>query len=76
VHIYLADGEILSLKVEDNGRGIQEQEFESPRSLGFLGLRERVLAFGGSIDVKGQVGKGTAVSVCIPNLAHQPVFHA
>lgn len=76
VTIHLADGEILSLKVEDNGRGIQEQEFESPRSLGFLGLRERVLAFGGSIDVKGQEGKGTSVSVCIPNLAHQPVFHA
>ena len=76
VGIYLSDGEVLSLKVEDNGRGIQEQEFESPRSLGFIGLRERVLAFGGSIDVKGQEGKGTTVSVSIPNLAHQPVFHA
>src|SRR3982074_2415685 len=53
--------ETLGLKVEDNGRGIQEQEFESPRSLGFLGLRERALAFGGSIEVRGQEGKGTAV---------------
>ncbi|HET7729056.1 MAG TPA: response regulator [Usitatibacter sp.] len=68
--------ESLTLKVEDNGRGIQEQEFESPRSLGFLGLRERVLAFGGSIEVKGQEGKGTAVSVVVPNLVQQPVFHA
>ncbi len=66
-----------SLAVEDNGRGIQEQEFESPRSLGFLGLRERVLAFGGSIEVKGQEGKGTAVSVSIPLLeVQQQVFHA
>jgi signal transduction histidine kinase len=64
----------LSLKVEDNGRGIQEQEIESPRSLGFLGLRERVLAFGGAIDVKGQDGKGTTVSVNIPLSARQPVF--
>jgi hypothetical protein len=47
----------LSLSVEDNGRGIQEQEFESPRSLGFLGLRERVLAFGGSIEVKDRKGR-------------------
>jgi len=75
VNVTLADAESLALKVEDNGRGIQESEFESPRSLGFLGLRERVLAFGGSIDVKGHEGKGTSVSVCIPLTAQQPVFH-
>ena len=76
VAVHLADSDTLSLKVEDNGRGIQERELESPRSLGFLGLRERVLAFGGSIDVRGEEGKGTTVSVSIPNLAptHQPVF--
>jgi signal transduction histidine kinase len=77
VNVSLAeDEEHLSLKVEDNGRGIQEQEIESPRSLGFLGLRERVTAFGGAIHVKGQEGKGTTVSVSIPQCAHQPVFHA
>jgi signal transduction histidine kinase len=76
VNVTLADAESLALKVEDNGRGIQESEFESPRSLGFLGLRERVLAFGGSIDVTGHEGKGTTVSVCIPLTVQQPVFHA
>ncbi|HYC36446.1 MAG TPA: response regulator [Usitatibacter sp.] len=76
VSVHLADDEFLALKVEDNGRGIQEQEFESPRSLGFLGLRERVLAFGGSIEVKGRQGEGTTVSVAIPSHVQQPVFHA
>ena len=76
VAVRLADGEVLRLKVEDNGRGIQEKEFESPKSLGLLGLRERVLAFGGSIDVKGEEGKGTTVSVSIPTLVQQPVLHA
>ena len=75
-NVTLAAAESLALKVEDNGRGIQESEFESPRSLGFLGLRERVLAFGGSIDVKGHEGKGTNVMVTIPLTAQQPVFHA
>jgi signal transduction histidine kinase len=71
------EDESLNLKVEDNGRGIQEQEFESRKSLGFLGLRERALAFGGSIDVKGQEGKGTCVAVQIPLQLHQQqVFHA
>jgi len=77
VGVHLAeDEESLRLKVEDNGRGIQDQEFESPRSLGFLGLRERALAFGGSIEVKGQEGKGTCVFVAIPQAVQQPVFHA
>ena len=76
VIVHLAETDSLTLTVEDNGRGIQEKEFESPRSLGFLGLRERVLAFGGSIDVKGQEGRGTRVSVSIPLLVQQPVFHA
>lgn len=77
VSVTLTDtGRSLEMKVEDNGRGIQEKELESRKSLGFLGLRERVLAFGGSIDVKGQEGKGTTVSVSVPVLAQQPVFHA
>jgi len=45
-------------------------------ALGFLGLRERVLAFGGSIDVKGDEGKGTRVSVSIPVAVQQQVSHA
>jgi len=76
VAVRMWDGGTLHLKVEDNGRGIQEKEFESPKSLGLLGLRERVLAFGGSIDVRGQEGRGTCVSVSIPTEVPQPVFHA
>ncbi len=77
VNVALSDGEeALALCVEDNGRGIKETEAQSPRSLGFLGLRERVLAFGGSIDVKGDEGKGTKVCVSIPVTANQPEFHA
>jgi len=75
VGVHLAESETIGLRVEDNGRGIREEEFEAPRSLGFLGLRERVLAFGGSIDVRGEEGKGTTVSVSIPNLVQQPVLH-
>ena len=71
----LGDGEEISLVVEDNGRGVRSEELEGNKSLGFLGLKERVLAFGGSIDVHGEEGKGTRVSVSIPNLQQQPTFH-
>ena len=76
VSVRLEGGEWLRLEVNDNGRGIKDQEAESPRSLGFLGLRERVLAFGGSIEAKGRPGQGTFVSVAIPALSQQQVFHA
>ena len=77
VNVSLAEGGTsLALSVEDNGCGIRDNEIESPRSLGFLGLRERVLAFGGSIDVKGDEGKGTRVSVTIPIAVQQQVIHA
>jgi signal transduction histidine kinase len=77
VNVALTEDEAaLALCVEDNGRGIKETEAQSPRSLGFLGLRERVLAFGGAIEVKGDEGKGTRVCVSIPVTAHQPEFHA
>ena len=77
VNVALTEGKTaLALNVEDNGRGIRDNEIESPRSLGFLGLRERVLAFGGVIEVKGDEGKGTKVSVSIPVTIHQEVYHA
>jgi signal transduction histidine kinase len=68
------DHAALALCVEDNGRGIKAHETEG--SLGFLGLRERVLAFGGTIEAKGEEGKGTRVTVAIPIAVQQTVFHA
>jgi signal transduction histidine kinase len=76
VKAQLTDGPEIALTVEDNGRGIRDVEIDSPASLGFMGLRERVLAFGGNIEVHGEEGKGTKVSVSIPMTALQPVFQA
>jgi signal transduction histidine kinase len=76
VDVHVSDGEILHLRVGDNGRGIDARQFENPRSLGFLGLRERTQALGGTIEVQGEAGKGTTVSVAVPNRITQTVFHA
>ena len=54
------------LDVEDNGRGITKNNIDDKKSLGLLGMRERTLAFGGRIDMKGQPGRGTKISVEIP----------
>jgi signal transduction histidine kinase len=76
VNVSLSDEPQLGLSVEDNGRGIRDDESRSARSLGFLGMKERVQPFGGSIEVKGVEGKGTKVSVAIPLSVQQTVYHA
>jgi PAS domain S-box-containing protein len=63
------NGEIV-LIIQDNGRGISEEEKKSPRSLGLIGMRERVLSFGGTIDFEGTPGEGTRTVVRIPHGQH------
>lgn len=60
------DADMLTLEVQDNGRGITSTEMLNPRSLGLLGMRERVLPFNGRIEINGVRGKGTQVTVSIP----------
>jgi signal transduction histidine kinase len=58
-------GEHLVLKIADNGRGISDAELKSPKSLGILGIRERALLAGGSVEITGGEA-GTAVTLRIP----------
>jgi signal transduction histidine kinase len=77
VNVHLSDGDVIHLRVEDNGTGIEQGKFQHSRSLGFMGLRERVQAFGGTIEVEGRDGQGTTASVAIPNhVTTQTVYHA
>ncbi|MBI4810792.1 MAG: sensor histidine kinase [Ignavibacteriales bacterium] len=67
VNLYLqqSDGNLV-LRVADNGRGITAQEATGNKSLGLLGMRERVLLFGGEVIIEGESGKGTIVTVRLP----------
>jgi signal transduction histidine kinase len=60
------EADTLVLEVEDNGVGITEKQTHSAKSLGFLGMRERVLPFDGKVDVTGTRGRGTRAVVTIP----------
>jgi signal transduction histidine kinase len=57
---------LLSLDIIDDGRGITPGELRGTNSLGLLSLRERVRACGGSIEIKGEPGRGTAVLLRVP----------
>ncbi len=56
----------LVMEIEDNGRGIRDEEIRHSSSLGILGMKERALLFGGDVVIKGQAGVGTRVTVKIP----------
>jgi PAS domain S-box-containing protein len=60
------EGGQLILTVSDNGKGIEEERVQNARSFGLLGMRERALLFGGTVNVKGSAGRGTKVEVQIP----------
>jgi PAS domain S-box-containing protein len=56
----------LLLKVTDNGKGISKEQVVSPRSLGIIGIQERVRFWGGQSAFKGIPNKGTIMIISIP----------
>ena len=56
----------VTLKVSDNGRGIEEREVLDPRAFGLIGMRERARSWGGEVQISGAPGNGTLVAVSIP----------
>jgi len=59
-------GAALRLEVRDDGRGIPKEAVADPKSLGLMGMRERVLPWGGDVHIRGIQGRGTVVNVHIP----------
>ena len=57
----IADNSKISLSVNDNGRGITDEEIKAPTALGLLGMRERVEFLKGSFSILGKPGRGTTV---------------
>lgn len=56
----------VELQVEDDGNGITSERVADRRSLGIVGMRERVRPLGGHLDIVGRPGGGTTVRVSIP----------
>ena len=58
--------EELTLEVRDNGRGISKSDVLSSTSLGLIGSRERAIACGGKLVIRGIRDQGTIVLLRIP----------
>jgi len=59
----------VALTIEDDGRGISDEQRQDPRSLGLIGMRERARNWGGSVEITGRPGRGTRIRVLIPQPA-------
>ena len=59
-------GDVIILGVEDNGVGFTPQTLSGLSSLGLVGMRERALACGGRLVIRGEPGRGTGIAVTIP----------
>jgi two-component system sensor histidine kinase UhpB len=58
--------DVLVLNVQDDGVGISSREIESSKSLGLIGLRERIRSLKGKFSISGSPGGGTAITVILP----------
>lgn len=56
----------LHLEIQDNGQGFLAKEIENKKTLGILGMRERVSLIRGEYSIESKPGKGTTVRVSVP----------
>ena len=57
---------VIQVTIRDDGQGFSPHDPAQPHGLGLLGMRERMLAIGGQIQIDSTVGQGTTVSIVIP----------
>ena len=57
----------IEAEVRDNGRGIRDAELVRHDALGLIGIRERIFAVDGDVDIGRMEDGGTRVSVSIPD---------
>lgn len=65
IQILREAGDLL-LEVADNGQGTSDEDLNRPASLGLLGIRERIEALGGDVQLVSAPGKGTRIRVRVP----------
>ena len=59
----------IILEIADDGIGIPAEKIKSIRSLGLMGMQDRVKQADGTMEISGEDGletKGTVIRICIP----------
>lgn len=56
----------LFLTISDNGKGFDIDEIKNKKTLGLLGMKERVMALEGNFELDSSPGKGTKITISLP----------
>ena len=56
----------LRISVEDNGKGMTQEQMNNMKSLGIVGMKERISRLGGEFNIVSEPGKGTRLDIIIP----------
>lgn len=56
------EGSIV-LQISDNGKGFDIEEIKNKKTLGIVGMKERVLIMNGDFELKSKPGSGTTITV-------------
>ncbi|MGM0588503.1 MAG: ligand-binding sensor domain-containing protein [Bacteroidota bacterium] len=64
------NGQMLSTKIWDNGKGFDNTNEQKQVGLGFQGMNERITSLGGTLKVESTPGKGTTLLIQIPIPGH------
>ncbi|HET6789140.1 MAG TPA: sensor histidine kinase, partial [Aquabacterium sp.] len=56
----------VSVSIHDNGQGFEPSQVAKLGRFGLLGMRERILALQGSIQIQSQPGQGAHIAIEVP----------
>ena len=56
----------LRVRVQDNGKGLPKSDAMAARRFGLMGMRERVQALDGQLEISGKPGDGVLVEAVVP----------
>ena len=67
-------GDALQVRIRDDGRGLRPgfdaAAMERNGHLGLVGMRERITAVGGTVNVTGESGTGVRINILMPGIAN------
>jgi signal transduction histidine kinase len=58
--------DVITLKVQDNGRGFAAEEIADKGGLGLVSIQERTQRLGGRATIESAPGQGVTITVIIP----------
>ena len=66
ISFFRLENDIITLFIEDNGVGFRDIEIKNKKTLGLLGMKERIQLINGKYEINGNAGKGTSVIITVP----------